>query len=49
MKYKVKRAIEKGKKRYEAGAVVETKDLKGWPIKAWLVSGVLEAVKDGDG
>ena len=49
MKYEVIRAIQKGNKRYEAGAVVDSAKLKGWPVKAWLVSGVLKAVKHGDG
>ena len=50
MKYKVIRGIENKKgKRYEAGEVLDAAQLKGWSVKAWLASGVLKAVKDGDG
>jgi len=49
-KYKVKRGIERdGKYRFEPGATVSATDIKGAPVKAWLASGVLEVVKDGDG
>jgi hypothetical protein len=48
-KYLVKRGIEKGDKRYEAGQEVEASKLRGWPVKAWLKSGVLEVVENGDG
>jgi len=48
--YKVLRGIERdGKYRYEPGDTVKASDLKNAPVKAWLESGVLEEVTNGDG
>jgi hypothetical protein len=50
-KYKVIRGIQRDDKyRFEPGDVIQAKDIRGAPIKAWLESGVLEEVmKNGDG
>lgn len=47
--YLVVRAIRKDDVSYEAGEVLDAYQLKGWPVKAWLQSGVLKEADNGNG
>lgn len=47
MKYLVKRGIERdGKWRFEAGEIIEGRQIPKAPVQHWLEIGVLEVVED---
>ena len=49
-RYLVRRGIQRdGKYRFEPGDVVTKEDIPEAPVTAWLKSGVLEVVTNGDG
>ena len=48
-KYLVLRGVQKGNRRYEAGEVVTSNQLKGWGIAALIKKGAIEPKEASSG